>query len=61
MKLYTTRDVSGGAAATREDKGLSLQAVNTMTDWTAEEFDQISELEVGVVFEVDGIQVERTA
>ena len=60
MRRFTTRDVSTGEV-TREDKGLSLQSVNGITDWTEFEFDTIADLDVGQHMTVSGIQVERTA
>ena len=60
MRRFTTRDISTGEV-TREDKGLSLQSVNGITDWTEAEFDTIANLNLGEHMTVSGIRVERTA
>lgn len=46
IRTYEMQDRSTGVA-TRTDPGLSLQAVEHMTDWTAEEFDAIASMQVG--------------
>jgi hypothetical protein len=46
IRTYEMQDRSTGVA-TRTDPGLSLQAVEHMTDWTAEEFDAIAPMQVG--------------
>jgi len=45
MKKYMMQDRSGGIV-NRIDEGLSLQAVYHMTDYTDQEFNDISSLEV---------------
>jgi hypothetical protein len=46
IRTYEMQDRSTGMT-TRTDPGLSLQAVEHMTDWTAEEFDAIASMQVG--------------
>ncbi len=46
IRTYEMQDRSTGMA-TRVDPNLSLQAVEHMTDWTAEEFDAIASMQVG--------------
>ena len=59
MKCYTTRDESAGYVSA-EDKGLTLVGVYHITDWTAKQFDTISEMKVGEKLSFNGITVERT-
>lgn len=60
MKRYTTADESAGFNPNLVDKNLSLQAVCEITDWCEEDFDKISEMEVGEKLDFQGITVERT-
>jgi hypothetical protein len=46
IRIYEMQDRSTGVA-TCTNSGLSLQAVEHMTDWTAEEFDAIASMEIG--------------
>lgn len=60
MKRYTTVDESLGLDEDRMDEGLSLQGVCELTDWSEEEFDQISDLLVGEKVKFNDVSVERT-
>lgn len=68
MKRYTMRDESALSIdkIVKErhypptDENLSLQAVNGMTDFSEQEFEAISEMNVGEKLDFDGITVERT-
>jgi hypothetical protein len=68
IRTYEMQDRSTGIA-TRTDPGLSLQAVEHMTDWTATEFDAIASMQVGeekIYFAPpsspeSGIYIKRTA
>lgn len=46
MRYYTMSDRSDPENI-RVDKKLTLQAVEYMTDWTAEQFDEIANMHVG--------------
>ncbi len=61
MKRYTMRDLSGGRV-NREDENLSFLGCLEMTDWSEDEVDRLSDLEVGgLVLLSDGdIVCERT-
>jgi hypothetical protein len=59
MKRYTARDESAGYVAS-EDKGLTLQGINYITDFTETQFDIISEMKINEKLNFDGITVERT-
>lgn len=60
MKRYHMWDQSAGYIS-REDEGLSLLCVADMSNWTEEEFEQISLMEIGDKLDSEGVVVQRTA
>lgn len=60
MKRYTTKDESAGYVSAQDD-GLSLVGVYHITNWNEQQFDTISEMDVGDELDFDGVTVERTA
>jgi hypothetical protein len=55
MKRYTMQDRSGGVV-NRIDPGLNLQQVYEMTDYSAEEVDEIADLKPGEFLLIGGAQ-----
>lgn len=59
MRRYTMQDRSTGPV-TRTDENLTLQDVYEMTDWLAEELDEIASFAIGASKLYGGTYVKRT-
>lgn len=58
-RLYNTYDLAEDGSIAREDLALRFREVQSITDWSDDELDQICDMQPGQNINFDGIKVER--
>lgn len=58
-RLYNMFDLEEDGSVARSDLALRFREVQSMTDWTDDQVDQICDMQPGESVNFDGIKVER--